>query len=244
MALRPVTRQTVSDQVFDQVLAEVVDGDLAEGDQLPSERRLSEVLGVSRPAVREALQRIAQTRLVEVRHGGGATVRDYRRVGGLDLLPHLLVRGGGVDPVVARSVVEARTAIGPLVAAQAAQRGGPALASALDGVVDRMATTDASLAWQELALEFWDVIIDGADSIVWRLMFNSLRAAYEPALPALAPAVAAEVGQIEAYRLLAQAIAAGDPATARAAAERVLAPLNTALTAAFAALSDTEGDEA
>ncbi len=243
MALRPVTRQTVSDQVFDQVLSEVMDGDLAEGDQLPSERRLAEVLGVSRPAVREALQRIAQTRLVEVRHGGGATVRDYRRFGGLDLLPHLLVRGGGVDPVVARSVVEARTALGPAIAAYAAERGGPAVTGALGDVLDQMAATDESVAWQTLALEFWDVVVDAADSIVFRLMFNSLRTAYEPSLPALAPALAGEVGQVEAYRLLAQAITAGDPATARAAAERVLAPLDTALKAAFTALADTEGEE-
>jgi len=247
MALKPVTRRSVSDQVFDQVLGEVMDGGLEVGEQLPSERRLAEVLGVSRPAVREALQRMTQTRLVEVRHGGGATVRDFRRYGGLDLLPHLLVRGGGVDPSVARSVVEARTSVGPGIAALAAGRGGPALMTALGAVVDRLASTTDPVTWQELALEFWDVVVDGADSIVFRLMFNGLRAAYEPALPALAPALAAEVGQVDPYRLLATAIAAGDPATARAAAERVLAPANAALMEAFAALTatstTTEGDE-
>ncbi|MEZ0577557.1 FadR/GntR family transcriptional regulator [Nocardioides sp. MH1] len=241
MALQPVKRKSVSDQVFDQVLDEVVDGGLAVGEQLPSERQLAEVLGVSRPAVREALQRMAQTRLVEVRHGGGATVRDFRKYGGLDLLPRLLVRDGGVDPAVALSVVEARTAVGPIIAALAADRGGPALTGALERVIDRLEQTTDSLAWQELALEYWDVVVDGADSIVYRLMFNGLRAAYEPALPALAPALATEVGQVEAYRLLAAAIGAGDPATARAAAERVLAPLNSSLVSAFTALGTDGG---
>lgn len=240
MALKPVTRRSVPDQVFDQVLDEVVDGSLAAGEQLPSERQLAEVLGVSRPAVREALQRMAQTRLVEVRHGGGATVRDFRRYGGLDLLPRLLVRGAGIDPAVARSVVEARTSIGPGIAALAAERGGPALEAALSEVIERMAATTDPVAWQELALEYWDVVVDGADSIVFRLMFNGLRAAYEPALPALAPALAEEVGQVAPYRVLATAIGAGDPATARAAAERVLAPTNESLVTAFAAL-DTPG---
>ena len=87
MPLQPVTRRSVPDEVFDQVLAEVVDGELEAGEPLPSERRLAEVLGVSRPAVREALQRMAQTRLLEVRHGGATTVRDFRRYAGLDLLP-------------------------------------------------------------------------------------------------------------------------------------------------------------
>ena len=61
------------------------------------------------------------------------------------------------------------------------------------------------------ALEYWDHVVDAADSIVFRLMFNSLRAAYEPALEALAPLMAEEVGQIGAYRLLTAAIGAGRP---------------------------------
>lgn len=250
MALKPVTRRSVSDQVFDQVLGEVMDGGLAVGEQLPSERQLAEVLGVSRPAVREALQRMAQAQLVEVRHGGGATVRDFRKYGGLDLLPHLLVTDAGVDPAVARSVVEARTSIAPGIAALAAQRGGPALAAALGEILERLAATTDAVTWQQLALEFWDVVVDGADSIVFRLMFNGLRAAYEPTLPALAPLLAAEVGQVDPYRVLATAIGAGDPATARAAAERVLAPTNDTLLGAFAALTattapteTTDGDE-
>jgi DNA-binding FadR family transcriptional regulator len=241
MALRPVQRQSVSDQVFDQVLTEVVDGELGAGDPLPSERRLAEVLGVSRPAVREALQRIAQTGLVEVRHGGATTVRDFRRYGGLDLLPRLLVRAGRLDTGVARSVVEARTQIAPSIAGLAAERGGPAAGAALAGVLERFGATVDPAEWQLLALEFWDVLVDAADSIVYRLMFNSLRAAYEPAVPALAALLADEVGVVEPYRVLAAAVGAGDPATARAAAERVLGPSAQSLLGAFAGL-DQEDD--
>ena len=102
------------------VLAEVVDGQIPAGEALPSERRLAEVLGVSRPAVREALQRMAQSGLVQVRQGGATMVRDYKRYAGLDLLPRLLVRHGELDPAVARSILEARLAVGPSVAALAA----------------------------------------------------------------------------------------------------------------------------
>ena len=55
MPLIPVARRSVTDEVFDQILAEVLDGELAPGASLPSERQLAEVLGVSRPVVREAL---------------------------------------------------------------------------------------------------------------------------------------------------------------------------------------------
>jgi DNA-binding FadR family transcriptional regulator len=90
------------------------------------------------------------------------------------------------------------------------------------------------------ALEFWDLVVDAADSLVFRLMFNSLRAAYEPALEALAPLMAEEVGQVHAYRVLTAAIGAGDPETARAAADRVLRPATESLLAALAALDDQD----
>ena len=238
MPLQPVTRRSVPDEVFDQVLAEVVDGEIGAGESLPSERRLAEVLGVSRPAVREALQRMTQSRLVEVRHGGATTVRDFRRSAGLDLLPQLLVRRGELDANVARSVLEARLAIGPAVAALAAERGSPALAALLTDAVDALAATDDDVERQLHALTFWDLVVDAADSLVFRLMFNSLRAAYEPALEALAPVMSEEVGQVGAYRVLTAAIGQGDPETARAAADRVLRPATSSLLTALAALKD------
>jgi DNA-binding FadR family transcriptional regulator len=238
MALQPVTRRSVPDEVFDQVLAEVVDGEIGAGDPLPSERRLAEVLGVSRPAVREALQRMAQTRLVEVRQGGSTLVRDFKRYAGLDLLPRLLVRRGNVDVSVARSILEARLVIGPGVAALAAERGGPGLAATLTATVDALAATDDDVERQLHALTFWDHVVDAADSLTFRLMFNSLRAAYEPAVEALAPVMSEEVGQVGAYRVLTAAIGEGDPDTARAAAERVLRPATTSLMTALDALKE------
>lgn len=238
MALQPVTRRSVPDEVFDQVLAEVVDGGIEPGSPLPSERRLAEVLGVSRPAVREALQRMAQTRLVEVRQGGSTLVRDFRRYAGLDLLPRLLVRRGEVDVAVARSILEARLVVGPGVAALAAERGGPALAATLTGTVDALAASGDGVERQLHALTFWDQVVDAADSLTFRLMFNSLRAAYEPAIEALAGVMAEEVGQVGAYRVLTAAIGQGDPDTSRAAAERVLRPATTSLLTALDALTE------
>jgi len=239
MPLQPVTRRSVPDEVFDQVLAEVVDGGIEAGETLPSERRLAEVLGVSRPAVREALQRMAQTRLVEVRQGGSTTVRDFKRYAGLDLLPRLLIRAGNLDLAVVRSILEARLVIGPGVAALAAQRGGPALTAVLTDTLDALAATDDGVERQVHALTFWDQVVDAADSLTFRLMFNSLCAAYEPALEALAPVMAEEVGQIGAYRVLTAAIGEGDPDTARAAADRVLRPATAQLLTALAALKET-----
>ncbi len=236
MALKPVARSLVPENVFDQLLTEVVDGELAAGDSLPSERRLAEVLGVSRPAVREALQRLSQARLVEVRHGGSTTVRDFKRFGGLDLLPRLLVRDGVLDAGVARSILQARQAIAPAVAAEAAETAGAAASAALDEAATAIEQADDAEARQHAALGFWDAVVDAADSIVFRMLFNSLRLAYEPAIKALGPVMDAEVDNVAGYRALADAVSHGDREAAHAAADALLRPATDALGGLLASL--------
>src|SRR5262249_21656758 len=167
-----------------------------------SERGLGEVLGVPRPAVREALKRLTAAGLVEVRQGDATTVRDFRRHAGLDLLPRLLIRAGELDLSVVRSILETRLHIGPKVAELAAQRRRPELAARLDEALEKLADNDAPVERQRHALTFWDHVVDGADSIAFRLMYNTLRATYEPAVDALATMMADEVGRPAAYREL------------------------------------------
>ncbi|KQY55500.1 MULTISPECIES: FadR/GntR family transcriptional regulator [unclassified Nocardioides] len=238
MPLQPVNRRSVPDEVFDQLVGELTGGELGPGQSLPSERRLAEVLGVSRPAVREALQRLAQAGLVDVRQGGATTVRDFRQVGGLELLPRLLFAGGNLDLSVARSILEARLHVGPRIAALAAERGGADLADALDAAVASLAAESDPVARQRCALVFWDLLVDGAESITFRLMFNSMRAAYEPALEALAVVLSSEVDRVEAYRAVAKAVAGGN---ARLAERRAAALLTVATDAVNAAIDDFEG---
>ncbi|WP_330180837.1 GntR family transcriptional regulator [Nocardia sp. NBC_01503] len=222
MAIRRIDRRTVPDTVFEQLVDEVLDGELAPGAALPAERALAEALGVSRPTVREALQRLAHTGLVEVRQGGSTTVRDFRRHAGMDMLPRLLVRQGEIDPAVIRSILETRLVLGREVAGLAAERAGARLAGELARSLEKLAGERDPIAQQVIAMAFWDHLVDGADSIVFRLLYNDLRAVYEPALAALAGLMAAEVGQVERYRAVADAVVAGDGAAARAAAESLL----------------------
>ena len=134
MALQPVNRRSVPEDVFEQIVADVLSGEMQPGESLPSERRLAEVLGVSRPAVREALKRVAAAGLVEVRQGDATTVRDFRRHAGLDLLPRLLLRAANSTSSVVRSILEARLHNGPKVAELAAERRRPGLAELLERV--------------------------------------------------------------------------------------------------------------
>jgi GntR family transcriptional regulator, transcriptional repressor for pyruvate dehydrogenase complex len=106
----------------------------------------------------------------------------------------------------------------------AARRRAPDSADVLDDVVRTLEDEDDPVGQQRDALVFWDRVVDGADSIAFRLMYNTRRATYEPVLPALATMSAEEVGRPDAYRKLADAIRAGDPAAAGKAAEALREP--------------------
>lgn len=70
-----VTRLNPTQQVHNQLLAAITDGDYAPGAALPSERELCEAFGVSRVSVREALAGLAATGLIDIQQGRGAFVR-------------------------------------------------------------------------------------------------------------------------------------------------------------------------
>ncbi|TDP72798.1 transcriptional regulator NanR [Roseateles toxinivorans] len=70
----PIHRRKLYQEVLDRLLERIRSGEIAPGAQLPSERELMEFYGVGRPAVREALQSLERSGIVEITHGERARV--------------------------------------------------------------------------------------------------------------------------------------------------------------------------
>lgn len=70
----PIQRRKLYQEVLDRLMARIDSGEIAPGDQLPSERDLMAFYGVGRVAVREALQELARSGIVEISHGERARV--------------------------------------------------------------------------------------------------------------------------------------------------------------------------
>lgn len=70
----PIQRRKLYQEVMDRLMQTIRDGAYVAGDQLPSERELMETYGVGRPAIREALQNMAQLGLISIAHGERARV--------------------------------------------------------------------------------------------------------------------------------------------------------------------------
>jgi len=229
--LAPVARRSVVDGAYDQLAAQILGGALTPGADLPPERRLTEQLGVNRQAVREALQRLAQDGLVTIQHGGATRVTDFRRSGGLHLLPRLVFSvEGRLDVDVIRSVVEMRACLAPDIARLAAQRADADHAEHAREIATRMADAQFDDAKRGLMnLDFWDVLVDGANNIAYRFAFNSLRSCYEPYAEVLAAPLAHELHDNAGRARLITAIASHDAPAATKAATRLLAPSSDAL---------------
>ena len=71
-------QQAVAEQISAEILNLLRQKELKPGDKLPPERELAEMLGVSRPSLREALRALSIMKVVEVRQGAGTYVTELK----------------------------------------------------------------------------------------------------------------------------------------------------------------------
>jgi GntR family transcriptional repressor for pyruvate dehydrogenase complex len=83
-------------KVYEDILLQIHDlvrqKNLRVGDKLPSERELSELLGVGRSSVREALRALELLGLIETRRGEGTFLKHYRHNRLIDVLGFFILR--------------------------------------------------------------------------------------------------------------------------------------------------------
>jgi GntR family transcriptional repressor for pyruvate dehydrogenase complex len=71
-----IGKNNLVEDVYNQLLQMIASGEWKEGEKLPSESQLCEVLGVSRNTIRTALSRLNALGLLETRQGFGYCVRN------------------------------------------------------------------------------------------------------------------------------------------------------------------------
>lgn len=75
MKFSPVKQKKISDIIYEQIKEMILDNNLPPGEKLPPERTLAAQLGVSRPSLREALQKLEIQGFLEQVQGGGTYVK-------------------------------------------------------------------------------------------------------------------------------------------------------------------------
>ena len=116
--MRTFERQSLTKQLMDVVIDNILSGDLPAGDKLPPEAELAEQLRVSRNTLREALKTLETFGIIESLHGQGTfvSVNAMQRIPNIEVLK-LLSASHDVQ-----SLLDTRLVIEPGMARLAAER--------------------------------------------------------------------------------------------------------------------------
>jgi GntR family transcriptional regulator, transcriptional repressor for pyruvate dehydrogenase complex len=220
----PIPRVSVPDLVFSRLREAILSGHYLPGERLPTQRALAADFEVNMASVREALKRLEQLRLVEVRHGDATRVLDWRRSGGLEAL---VLQGsvvqGSVEDSFLRDLFEARRLLLVEAARLAAERRSEEQAASLRELADgvAMAGDDGAALLADWA--FMAALVEAAGNLVFQLIMNSVRELYVPRAEAFAALVAHRDELVGLYARTASAVSAGDGDGAVAAIDELAA---------------------
>ncbi|HEX2679165.1 MAG TPA: GntR family transcriptional regulator [Polyangiales bacterium] len=167
------TAESRVEAIAAELRAQILNGKYGPGERLPSERELSERMGVNRASAREALKKLEQLGMVTIRRGGGARVVPLEEAG-LGVLRHVL---GGAAPK--REIVSQWLDVHELVISGAArfamERGTPEEIAQAKRLLRRLC--DISLSNEQHVVvvdELTDLIARASRNVVLRMVRDGL----------------------------------------------------------------------
>jgi len=206
----------VTEGAIDKIRERIVSGAWGPGDRLPKESELAAELGLSRNSLREAVRALSQLRVLEVRQGDGTYVSSLEPdllLESTGFVSHLLLGETGIALSEVRRILEAAAAA--LAAARIDEQGKNALGSSLERMRDARGVEELV----EADVAFHAVVA---------------RASGNPVLVSLLASLSTRMMRVrlwhgrtsdealhetrEEHRRIYEAIIAGDPDLARAAA--------------------------
>ena len=99
----------------------ILDGEFPTGSTLPAERELAVKIGVTRPTLREALQRLDRDGWLTIQQGKSTRVNDFWREGGLNVLSAIVRFGEPLPEDFIPNLLEVRQALAPAYTRQAVE---------------------------------------------------------------------------------------------------------------------------
>jgi GntR family transcriptional repressor for pyruvate dehydrogenase complex len=130
---QPITRFRLHEEIVTIIQKQIMNGTIMPGTKLPPEREMSETFNVNRTTLREALSKLENLELIEIRHGDGVYAKNFLESGNMDLIKAAV--SIDEDNITLFSVLEARRFVVPGMAYLAAQRRTTADLDELEGVI-------------------------------------------------------------------------------------------------------------
>ena len=165
MLARPLTRSRLHEEIVNVIQKQIMSGVIAPGSKLPTERELAENFTVNRATVREALRKLENLDLVEIRHGDGLYAKNYLESGNFDLIKAAFNMNGREDLMM--NILEARLYIVPQMAYLAASKRTEADIEELENVVFK-----SDLAMMEKDIKVHQIIARATHNLLCTIGLN------------------------------------------------------------------------
>ncbi len=208
------------ESIVSYIEAQILNGELAPGDQLPSERELTQQFGVSRTAVREAIKALREQGLVEVRLGRGTFVIN-KTSRAMQRSFNLLVKIGYADAF--SDLTQIREILEPEIAALAALHATDEQISAMRRTIEALRDHTLNITlWAEADTDFHLILAEATQNKIIPVLLDSITGLVHDqryrllTLPGRGPMTQQEHGAI------LEAIEARDPDAAREAMRKHL----------------------
>ncbi|KGJ09856.1 FadR family transcriptional regulator (plasmid) [Paracoccus versutus] len=215
----PVSRKNAAETVFEDLRGAILAGRLPVGIRLPSEAKLAEHYGVSRPIIREAMRSLQTLGLTRSRSGSGSFVISDRQA------PEL-----AYGNYSARELIEARPFIEIPAAGWAALRRSDEDMARLLQLCDSMERQEDALKWVRLDSDFHCLIAEAARNRLFARIVTDSRDALMRQSELVNLMADRRITSNLEHRRIAEAIAAGSETEARTAMRDHLDEVEQAMT--------------
>ena len=163
----------ISHKIIKYLTDNFLSGQLDPGARLPSERQLSETLGVTRSVVRDAIKSLEVLGVIEVRHGDGAYLREDTK----SLFPATIEWGLFLGQPRVLDLVEAREHLEISLASLAAQRRTDQQLKSMTEAIDQMSKRKIGHSqFVDADIAFHFAIADASGNTALRDMLTNITA--------------------------------------------------------------------
>lgn len=207
--------EITENRLIDAILA----GHFPIGSNLPAERDLATQLGVTRPTLREALQRLARDGWLEIHHGRPTRVRDYWHEGNLGVLSAIARRPSHLPPDFVPNLLNVRLLMAPIYARLAVERSPKQVLDSLSGHQDLPEDAEAFASFD------WDLhhqLSIASGNPIFTLILNGFSDLYHPMACLYFESTNSRSSSRSFYRDLQDAALNHDPMAAERIARRVM----------------------
>lgn len=213
MSFQPVwiAPKKPTDLAEEQLLSAIIHGGFPIGSALPPERELAQALGVTRPTLREALQRLSREGWIEIHQGKPTIVRDFWKEGNLIMLNALSTQPQILTPDFILHLLEVRAALAPAYARMAFALSSQALVSVLEPLT-RLPDSPEAFSRADQDLHHQLTLLSG--NPIFTLIYNGYRKlSYQAGLDYFA-APEARASSLDFYKGLLQDALSADAESA------------------------------